>query len=643
MANAFDAIEECHTANKSHRVVVRVVRGQPPAGTLLDGLSGGVGPVTGFDVVDTGVGFTRENFDSFSEADSPRKVSSGGKGVGRLLWLKAFEKAVIESVYHDGAALQHRNIVFNLEHGVREVGNGVATDHSEGTLLRLVGLQPAYSCPQRTEILANRLIEHHLEQLLVSSKVQFLLVDEQCGVEMDLRKHFENHYQCDTLDVTFKVRKRLFKLKHYLVRGAIGSHQLAFCARRRFVTAYALSNHIRDLKTALKRPALGEVFYFGMVTGKALNEWVNETRSDFNFASADSFTDEPTGDEILARACQEVRGYLTDDLSRMRTQKQERIRNVVASKAPEMRAVVNRHEELVDSLAINASETEILTALAGRHFADRDEMKQLHAELMKLAKAGEMLEAGKKRLIERYASAAQQENLVALGAFTCHRKAVVDVLTSLLSAGDDGTHQLEEAVHQIIFPLRKTSDGVSLDHCNLWLIDERLNWHRYLASDTRADKLDPINPEPGKEGKEPDIIVFHEAYSTSETTQNPVCVTIIEFKRPGREAYDDDENPHKQIKEYAKLIRRGKARDHQGRMIPGDETTRFFGFIVADMTEKLRRLLKEEGYKEQPNGALYSYEEGLCLQIETLTYAQMLDSATRRNRAYFKQLGMPDL
>jgi hypothetical protein len=86
-------------------------------------------------------------------------------------------------------------------------------------------------------------------------------------------------------------------------------------------------------------------------------------------------------------------------------------------------------------------------------------MKQRHAELMKLAEAGDMAEANRKHLVERYASAAQHESLVSLGAFPCHRKAVVDVLTTILGTTDDGSHHLEEAVHQIIFPLRRTSDG----------------------------------------------------------------------------------------------------------------------------------------------------------------------------------------
>ena len=45
-------------------------------------------PVLGFDVGDNGVGFTEENYKSFLTPDSRHKEKRGGKGVGRLGWLK---------------------------------------------------------------------------------------------------------------------------------------------------------------------------------------------------------------------------------------------------------------------------------------------------------------------------------------------------------------------------------------------------------------------------------------------------------------------------------------------------------------------------------------------------------------------------
>ena len=50
-------------------------------------------------ITDDGYGFNDENFESFKKINSTYKLKLGGKGVGRLTWLKVFENIEIESVY----------------------------------------------------------------------------------------------------------------------------------------------------------------------------------------------------------------------------------------------------------------------------------------------------------------------------------------------------------------------------------------------------------------------------------------------------------------------------------------------------------------------------------------------------------------
>ena len=66
----------------------------------------GAGPISygrieGFTVVDTGVGFNARNFVSFETMDSRTKAALGGKGVGRLMWLLAFERARVSSIFEE--------------------------------------------------------------------------------------------------------------------------------------------------------------------------------------------------------------------------------------------------------------------------------------------------------------------------------------------------------------------------------------------------------------------------------------------------------------------------------------------------------------------------------------------------------------
>ena len=56
--------------------------------------------ITGFVIQDNGIGFTDEHFRSFQTSDTTYKAKTGGKGIGRLLWLKAFSKAEVESTFN---------------------------------------------------------------------------------------------------------------------------------------------------------------------------------------------------------------------------------------------------------------------------------------------------------------------------------------------------------------------------------------------------------------------------------------------------------------------------------------------------------------------------------------------------------------
>ncbi len=58
-----------------------------------DGLKNEVTAFESFSIIDNGNGFTAENYKSFRTADSSLKWKKGCKGIGRFLWLKAFEKS----------------------------------------------------------------------------------------------------------------------------------------------------------------------------------------------------------------------------------------------------------------------------------------------------------------------------------------------------------------------------------------------------------------------------------------------------------------------------------------------------------------------------------------------------------------------
>ena len=110
-------------------------------------------PVLSFVVQDNGIGFTQQNFDSFDTSDSTQKASRGGKGIGRLLWLKAFQQAEVESVFEEGGQHLRRTFRFSLsEHGISNPELQKSEAKARLTQVTLLNYRNGYrdKCPRST-------------------------------------------------------------------------------------------------------------------------------------------------------------------------------------------------------------------------------------------------------------------------------------------------------------------------------------------------------------------------------------------------------------------------------------------------------------------------------------------------------------
>jgi hypothetical protein len=103
-------------------------------------------PAKSFTVQDNGIGFTDANYKSFSVADSRQKANIGGKGVGRFLWLKAFDMAEIDSTFNDqNGDWKHRHFEFRLTpSGVEQLQLDTPRQEIRSTVVKLVNIRPAF-------------------------------------------------------------------------------------------------------------------------------------------------------------------------------------------------------------------------------------------------------------------------------------------------------------------------------------------------------------------------------------------------------------------------------------------------------------------------------------------------------------------
>ena len=225
-----------------------------------------------------------------------------------------------------------------------------------------------------------------------------------------------------------------------------------------------------------------------------------------------------------------------------------------------------------------------------------------------------------------------------LAQYIMHRKVMLDILQTNLRYTDENKkkYALEKEIHNIIFPMMTTSDDIDYSKHNLWIIDERLAYHYYLASDKPISSYNVMESDCDKE---PDIAIFEPAFALTDDGHDTDIhnITIVEFKRPGRM----DKDCVDQVINYVKKIRDGKCKDKNGQVLA--EVTfkdvRFNCYILCDIPGEMVDFLEGRTFKKTPDGkSYYLYHDSYNAYIEVIPYRKMVDDSIRRNKILFDKL-----
>lgn len=212
-----------------------------------EGLEDGSTPVTGFIVTDNGIGLNADNFRSFCTPFSQHKIEKGGKGVGRLGWLKVFRQISVTSAYLNGDGLERIEFDFVLRENnqidTREPSGSVPK--APGTTVRLAEFADSYGarCPVRTETIVQRVIGHFLPVFAGDKSPQMYLHDNDMT---DLKKEFsdkindsiEQMIEVEIEDENHPIIIRHMKCdKSIRPRGSV-NNWMCFCANDRGVLVW---------------------------------------------------------------------------------------------------------------------------------------------------------------------------------------------------------------------------------------------------------------------------------------------------------------------------------------------------------------------------------------------------------------------
>jgi hypothetical protein len=636
--NSIQAIQEAKT--KNGYIDILVEREDRAQRSLMPDLAE-LGAIRNFIVKDNGIGFDDNNFASFETSDTTYKENQGAKGVGRLFWLKAFDSVSVRSTFRQNGVYKERVFQF-IADGEGITGNTLKTTRSRTPLteVRLQGYKKPYQqhCPKSIPVIADRLLEQCLIFLLSDNCPIITLSD---GVEkVSLTELLAAHeYEKDH----FTLKGEEFTVIHLSRYETIERlNKLHFCAHDRTVYSKDIRKKIPDLATNLVDDSDRPFRYAAIVEGVYLDDHVSPDRTRFEFSDrpddeASLFEDsELSREEIESEVVNKIRQFFGERLKSISNEKVERIRRHIEAVTPQFRPVLAYKLDRVLELRPDLSADDLTAALHRIYYELQLELKVRTRKVL----TGQITDEAKyeqesTKLVRELSVVSKSE----LAQHVVHRKLILQLLETILSRGKDSKYRREEIVHKLIFPMRTNSDKVFEEDQNLWIIDDKLAYHKYPASDVELRAMSGVVTTASR--KRPDILVYNQITLAGDEDPHE-SIVILEFKRPMRANYGDEDNPIEQVYGYIDDIRAGKAATSEGRPLRAKPNARFFVYILCDQTDKIVKYAKAASFTPAPDeNGYFHYNNNYHAYVEIIPFDKLLSDAKKRNRILFEKLDLP--
>jgi len=598
--------------------------------------------IIGFAIEDNGCGFTTANYEAFETSDTDFKKSRGAKGIGRFLWLKAFEIVRVTSVYEENGKFWERKFDFTLtangtsNHTLRE------TDARQNrTTVELVDFEARYEqeCPRLSHTIAERTIEHCLSYLLRPNSPAMCLEDNDEEQPVDLVDLYRREIEAKAKRSEVKCRNIKLAVQHVRVfAGELSQHTIHLCAHDRDVQHLPLANYIPYIPQRFKESDGKSFVYKSYVSGDFLDQRVNAERTAFDLAREGELQSEsePTEQELVNSIVDAAAIELGPLLTEVEEKIKNRVEELVAKKYPEYRTILKNVDTHLREFKETANDSEILSKLNEIQFQEdldaREQARKLIAERDPNVRSSQKYLQLQKAYTEKAHDIAQSR----LAQCVIHRKIILDLLEAQISVSGNGKFPKEEKVHELIFPMRKTSHEVAWDKQNLWIIDERLAYHRFLASDKPIGSFSNVKGD----RDEPDLFVLNNPAAFVGSGELPLnSAIIVEFKRAERTGFD--ENPIEQVLRYVTKLRGAKVKDDRGRSVQVHSNAVFYCYIIADLTPQLKSMAQMASLDPTPDECGYfGFNRNFKAYVEIISYDKLLKDSSDRNRELFKALDL---
>jgi len=604
--------------------------------------------ITGFTIEDNGIGFTQKNRESFDTLYTDKKIKEGGKGFGRFTCLKYFEDVQVNSTFAKGDS--HLQRIFKMGKKTEIIVDEEITqsDSKEtGTKILLKGLETPI--PERTVTTISRVLVEKLLPFFIKDDKQCPLIylEEESGDKVLLNDFFTSSENPEITEMneangSFKLEANQGEEKEFTVRvfkiysAKSQSSKISLVAHRREVTSISTYHYIPEFseeffdsyKTNGQEKEANYIIKV-YVFGQYLDDNVSLERGGFEFQKENDLLFGISQTEIEREASVFAKSTVSDEVENRQEKKRKDVYQYVKEHAPWYSDLVNELD--FTDVPYNPQPQQIESQL---HKIKYEKDVKVKAEVKELLESNEQSELKEKaaEIVDKISGSSRDE----LVHYIALRRSVLDILDKSLSLDSEGKYYSEDVVHDIIFPRKGDSESTPYDKHNLWIIDERLNFNHFLASDQPLD---------GPRTERPDLLIFDQRIGFRGDNEPSNPVTIFEFKRPHRDDFvneSSNEDPVEQIIRYVNSIKKGKYTTHEGREIQVAPNTPFYGYVICELTTKVKEWLEDvKDFRPLPDRMGYfSRHSNQNLYIEVLSWEKVLKDSTMRNKVFFHKLGL---
>ena len=364
-----------------------------------------------------------------------------------------------------------------------------------------------YRLDKKLETIARKLLEKLLVYFVIDDfKCPKITIQEKGGrgaivlndyfiKNKSITKIEDKEFTLTTIDSS---KKEKFRIKVFKIFYGDSRSSINLVAHNRQVTEEALYVYVPEFKDDFYDEIVNEdgqkiqknYKIKTYIMGKYLDENVSLERSEFEFHDNSDLLYPFSQKEIEKEAANITKEVFRGEVLTRQEKKNKRIKEYVDHNAPWQKSYLAELD--LSSLSFDINDSEIESELEKIRFQKEQTAKNQIAKILQ-EEDGDLSEKIN-GIIGQITEIGKSE----LAHYVALRKAVLDLFRKGLTWNDERKYEKEKVIHDIIFPTSTDSDSTPYEKHNLWIIDERLSFHEYLASDK------PLNSN----DERPDILIF---------------------------------------------------------------------------------------------------------------------------------------